>query len=120
MNFIWITLLVVPIIAGQLLGGWNNIALDDEEIQKFLPKIEKLYNQQVNDANQHKAIRFVDAKSQIVNGVNYKFKIEMGRTNCRLGKVCNDPSVSNKHQIDASVYKQPWTNTESISFKPSN
>ncbi|CAD5227503.1 unnamed protein product [Bursaphelenchus xylophilus] len=112
-------LVSVPIMAGQLVGGWSKLDLKDPVVQEYLTKVEKQYNQESNDKYHHRALQAVSAEQQVVSGMNYKIKYEFGKTNCLKGSVCaSDAPVTDKHHVEAKIYSQPWTKTEEITLHP--
>lgn len=38
------------------------------------------YNRQLNDANHHRLVKVHSVQSQVVSGMNYKVKLDLGRT----------------------------------------
>ncbi|KAM6271373.1 cystatin-C [Spheniscus humboldti] len=116
------------IFAGAVLGGEGRPRLvgapidvadadNDEGLQRALQFAVAEYNKASNDVYSSRVVRIISAKRQIVSGIKYIMKVEIGRTTCPKPATdlqsCafHDAPQMAKHTIcDFIVYTIPWLN----------
>ncbi|KAK1192445.1 CYT protein, partial [Pygoscelis papua] len=116
------------IFAGAVLGGEDRPRLvgapidvadadNDEGLQRALQFAVAEYNKASNDMYSSRVVRIISAKRQIVSGIKYIMKVEIGRTTCPKPATdlqsCafHDAPQMAKHTIcDFVVYTIPWLN----------
>ncbi|NWH80260.1 CYT protein, partial [Piaya cayana] len=103
----------------RLVGGPMEIGSpeNDEGLQRALRFAVSEYNKASNDMYSSRAVRVLSAKRQIVSGVKYIMKVEIGRTTCPKPATdlqsCafHDAPHMAKHSVcDFVVYTVPWLN----------
>ncbi|NWR69970.1 CYT protein, partial [Centropus unirufus] len=103
----------------RLLGGPVEIGSpeNDEGLQRALRFAVAEYNKASNDMYSSRAVRVLSAHRQIVAGVKYIMKVEIGRTTCP--KPATDlqscafhsaPQMAKHAVCDFVVYSVPWQN----------
>ncbi|KFQ75801.1 Cystatin, partial [Phaethon lepturus] len=82
-------LLFVGVVLGgedrpRLIGAPVDIANadNDEGLQRALQFAMAEYNKASNDMYSSRVVRIISAKRQIVSGIKYIMKVEVGRTTC--------------------------------------
>ncbi|KAK2531881.1 cystatin [Columba guinea] len=116
------------LLAGAVLGAENrplpvgapvdvDNADNDEGLQRALRFAMAEYNKASNDMYSSRVVRVISAKRQIVSGIKYIMKVEIGRTTCPKPAAdlqsCafHDAPQMAKHTIcDFVVYTVPWLN----------
>ncbi|KAF1598104.1 Cystatin, partial [Eudyptes chrysocome] len=116
------------IFAGAVLGGEDRPRLvgapidvadadNDEGLQRALQFAMAEYNKASNDMYSSRVVRIISAKRQIVSGIKYIMKVEIGRTTCPKPATdlqsCafHDAPQMAKHTVcDFVVYTIPWLN----------
>ncbi|KAF1674777.1 Cystatin, partial [Pygoscelis papua] len=116
------------LFAGAVLGGEDRPRLvgapidvadadNDEGLQRALQFAVAEYNKASNDMYSSRVVRIISAKRQIVSGIKYIMKVEIGRTTCPKPATdlqsCafHDAPQMAKHTIcDFVVYTIPWLN----------
>ncbi|KAF1527599.1 Cystatin, partial [Eudyptes sclateri] len=116
------------IFAGAVLGGEDRPRLvgapidvadadNDEGLQRALQFAMAEYNKASNDMYSSRVVRIISAKRQIVSGIKYIMKVEIGRTTCPKPATdlqsCafHDAPQMAKHTVcDFIVYTIPWLN----------
>ncbi|NXU27170.1 CYT protein, partial [Thalassarche chlororhynchos] len=116
------------LFAGSVLGGEDRPRLvggpvdidspaNDEGLQRALRFAMEEYNKASNDAYSSRVVRIISAKRQIVSGIKYIMKVEIGRTTCP--KPATDlqscafhdaPQMAKYTICDFVVYTVPWLN----------
>ncbi|NXS62105.1 CYT protein, partial [Brachypteracias leptosomus] len=90
---------------------------NDEGVQRALQFAMTEYNRASNDMYSSKVVRIISAKKQIVSGIKYIIKVEIGRTTCQ--KPAADPQSCSLHDAPQMakhtictfvVYSIPWLN----------
>ncbi|XP_075563610.1 cystatin-C [Pelecanus crispus] len=103
----------------SLVGGMVDIenADNDGGLQRALQFAMAEYNKASNDMYSSRVVEIISAKRQIVSGVKYVMKVEIGRTTCPKPATnlqsCafHDAPQMAKHAIcDFVVYTVPWLN----------
>ncbi|NXC18060.1 CYT protein, partial [Corythaeola cristata] len=103
----------------RLLGAPETISnLDnDEGLQRALQFAMAEYNKASNDMYSSRVVRIISAQRQIVAGIKYIIKVEIGRTTCQKPAAdlqsCAFPDVPQmaKHAVcNFVVYSVPWLN----------
>ncbi|NXF53699.1 CYT protein, partial [Oceanites oceanicus] len=116
------------LFAGAVLGGEDRPRLvggpvdigdpsNDEGMQRALHFAMEEYNKASNDVYSSRVVRVISAKKQIVSGIKYTMKVEIGRTTCPKPATdlqsCafHDAPQMAKHTIcNFVVYIVPWLN----------
>ncbi|NXW01098.1 CYT protein, partial [Fregetta grallaria] len=111
------------VLAGEdrprLVGGPVDIGnpSNDEGLQRALHFAMEEYNKASNDVYSSRVVRVISAKRQIVSGIKYIMKVEIGRTTCPKPATdlqsCafHDAPQMAKHTIcNFVVYTVPWLN----------
>ncbi|NXW88212.1 CYT protein, partial [Alopecoenas beccarii] len=116
------------LLAGAVVGAENRPRLlgapvdvdnadNDEGLQRALRFAVAEYNKASNDMYSGRVVRVISAKRQIVSGIKYIMKVEIGRTTCPKPATdlqsCafHDAPQMAKHTIcDFVVYTVPWLN----------
>ncbi|KFQ35142.1 Cystatin, partial [Mesitornis unicolor] len=90
---------------------------NDEGLQQALRFAMAEYNKASNDMYSSRVVRIIRARRQIVAGVKYMIKVEIGRTTCPKPAAdlqsCafHDAPQMAKHNIcNFVVYSVPWLN----------
>ncbi|XP_009509780.2 cystatin-C [Phalacrocorax carbo] len=115
-------------LAGAVLGSEDRPRLvgapvdipntdNDEGLQRALQFAMAEYNKASNDMYSSRVVRVINAKKQIVSGIKYLIKVEIGRTTCSKPATdlqsCtfhDEPQMA-KHTIcNFVVYTVPWLN----------
>ncbi|XP_069706226.1 cystatin-C [Phaenicophaeus curvirostris] len=103
----------------RLLGAPIEIGSpeNDEGLQRALRFAVAEYNKASNDMYSSRAVRVLSAQRQIVSGVKYIMKVEIGRTTCPKPATdlqsCafHDAPHMAKHSVcEFTVYTVPWLN----------
>ncbi|NXV88997.1 CYT protein, partial [Calonectris borealis] len=116
------------LFAGAVLGGEDRPRLvggpvdidnptNDEGLQRALQFAMEEYNKASNDVYSSRVVRIISAKRQIVSGIKYIMKVEIGRTTCP--KPATDlqscafhdaPQMAKRTICTFVVYTVPWLN----------
>uniref|UniRef100_A0A8V5FSZ4 Egg-white cystatin n=1 Tax=Melopsittacus undulatus TaxID=13146 RepID=A0A8V5FSZ4_MELUD len=103
----------------HLVGAPMNIANadNDEGLQRALQFAMTEYNRASNDMYSSRVVRVVSAKRQIVSGVKYIMKVEVGRTTCpktatdlQSCALHEEPDMAKLTTCNFVVYTVPWLN----------
>ncbi|KAM6138709.1 cystatin-C [Phoenicopterus ruber ruber] len=126
---VWLTLLAAALMfAGAVLGSEDRPRLlgapvdvdnadNDEGLQRALQFAMAEYNKASNDMYSSRVTRILSAKRQIVSGIKYIMKVEIGRTTCT--KPATDlqscgfhdaPQMAKRTICNFVVYTVPWLN----------
>ncbi|NXE07504.1 CYT protein, partial [Lophotis ruficrista] len=106
-----------------LVGGPTEIdnPENDEGLQRALQFAMAEYNKASNDMYYSRVVRIISAQRQIVSGLIYTMKVEIGRTTCTKPATdlqsCgfHDAPQMAKHTICVfKVYTIPWLNKISL------
>ncbi|NWH43100.1 CYT protein, partial [Fregata magnificens] len=121
-------LAVALMFVGAVLGGEGRPSLvgapvdvtdadNDEGLQRALQFAMAEYNKASNDMYSSRVVRIISAKRQVVAGIKYIMKVEIGRTTCPKPATdlqsCafHDAPQMAKHTIcNFTVYTVPWLN----------
>ncbi|CAD5232919.1 unnamed protein product [Bursaphelenchus xylophilus] len=106
-------------MSGPIVGGYTEQDPNSPDIKPWVEKAVHNYNKQSNHANLHRLVKVHSVHTQVVAGTNYKIKLDVGETNKKNNsdeKLVGDEEVSNVKTITATVFHQPWTNTEEYKF----
>ncbi|NXV13192.1 CYT protein, partial [Cepphus grylle] len=116
------------LLAGAVVGAQDRPRLvgapvtiddadNDEGLQRALEFAMAEYNRASNDMYSSRVVRIISAKRQIVAGIKYTIKVEVGRTTCPKPATnlqsCafHDAPQMSKHTIcNFVVYSVPWLN----------
>ncbi|NWW89338.1 CYT protein, partial [Rhynochetos jubatus] len=90
---------------------------NDEGLQRALQFAMAEYNKASNDMYSSRVVRVLRAQKQIVAGIKYTMKVEVGRTTCTKPATnlqsCafhDAPQMAKHHTCDFVVYTIPWLN----------
>uniref|UniRef100_A0A8V5FU02 Egg-white cystatin n=1 Tax=Melopsittacus undulatus TaxID=13146 RepID=A0A8V5FU02_MELUD len=90
---------------------------NDEGVQKALKFAMTEYNKASNDLYASRVVRIISAKSQIVSGVKYIMKVEVGQTTCpktatdlQSCALHEEPDMAKLTTCKFVVYTVPWLN----------
>lgn len=108
----------------RLVGGIMDADGDDVDVQRMLDFAVREYNKMSNDKYLHRAMTIVSARKQVVSGMNYFLKVEIGRTKCTKSQSVSSswsscpfhdrPDLKKKTLCLFQVYTVPWLNTTSL------
>ncbi|XP_018409463.1 PREDICTED: cystatin-2-like [Nanorana parkeri] len=108
----------------QLLGGWETANKNSKMVKEIAAFSVSQYNLQSNERFLSKIISVLDAKQQVVAGMNYELTILLGNTACKKGKnYMNKPcplltgSKLKKVKCIFTVYDIPWENERTLEGK---
>ncbi|NXP55801.1 CYT protein, partial [Heliornis fulica] len=124
-------LVAALMFAGAVLAGENGMGLlgapmsipdtNDDGLQRALQFAMSEYNKASNDMYSSRVVRIIDAKRQIVSGIKYIMKVEIGRTTCP--KPATDlqscafhdtPQMAKHITCNFVVYTVPWLNENKL------
>uniref|UniRef100_A0A3B3QC36 Cystatin C (amyloid angiopathy and cerebral hemorrhage) n=1 Tax=Paramormyrops kingsleyae TaxID=1676925 RepID=A0A3B3QC36_9TELE len=97
-----------------LVGAPSDASLNDPEVKKALRWAVSEYNKQSNDAYLRGVSKVVKVQKQVVSGIKYIFKVNMGRTACRKDgaesscAVHMDVDQAKAYVCTFEVWSQPW------------
>ncbi|XP_053919656.1 cystatin-like [Cuculus canorus] len=120
-------LLLLVLFAGEAMSGEQRRMVgapveigtpeNDEGLQRALSFAVAEYNKASNDMYSSRAVRVLSAQRQIVSGIKYMMKVEIGRTTCPKPATdlqscaLHDAPHMAKHSVcDFVVYTVPWLN----------
>uniref|UniRef100_A0A0K0E2Y5 Cystatin domain-containing protein n=1 Tax=Strongyloides stercoralis TaxID=6248 RepID=A0A0K0E2Y5_STRER len=89
------------------LGGWSTIDINSDEVKELAKKVINKYTTE-NEENNF-LFKVIDAKQQIVAGVNYNLLILISSLSCNLTLNCSK-------YLQATIFQQPWNCTEEINI----
>ncbi|NWU69310.1 CYT protein, partial [Pterocles burchelli] len=103
----------------RLVGAPVDIdnAGNDEGMQRALRFAIVEYNRASNDMYSSRVVRVLSAQRQIVSGIKYIMKVEIGRTTCpkpaadlQSCALHEEPQMAKHTVCDFVVYTVPWLN----------
>ncbi|KAF8796835.1 Cystatin-1 like protein [Argiope bruennichi] len=109
--------------ANSIPGGWRQITdLNSPDVQKNAQKAAIMLSKSMNTPFYFKPLNITKAESQVVSGMNYRFEMSIGPTQCKKSQNVAEQEVKNcplqkcKSPLYCSIqmYVQPWTNTNKI------
>ncbi|KAH9426586.1 hypothetical protein DERP_002685 [Dermatophagoides pteronyssinus] len=88
-NFMAASLMIMAICFDVTFGTgeWHPIDVNNTEFRDTLKKVEKQMAKKINSTNVYRIREPKSAQSQLVAGMNYKTKLEMGETNCNKADI---------------------------------
>ncbi|XP_054324058.1 cystatin-S-like [Pongo pygmaeus] len=102
-------------------GGIYDADLNDEGVQHALHFAINKYNKDTEDENYRRPLRVLQAREQIMAGMNYFFDVEVGRTICTKSQLNLDtcafheqPELQKKQLCSFEIYEVPWENRRSL------
>ncbi|XP_051831794.1 cystatin-like [Antechinus flavipes] len=121
-SFLLLPLLLLALVVAahaeripRLLGGLSEANVNDENVKRALNFAISEFNRATNDKYGSRLVRVLEAKKQLVAGMKYIFKVEIGRTTCTksVADFSNCPDHKEpplkKHSIcDFEVHTVPW------------
>ncbi|XP_069810479.1 cystatin-C-like [Dendropsophus ebraccatus] len=75
--------LTLAINGKGLIGGYRESDANGNEVQEAAKFAVKMYNKASNDVHLYKFIKVESAERQVVNGINNKLVVKIGRTSCQ-------------------------------------
>ncbi|XP_076599676.1 cystatin C (amyloid angiopathy and cerebral hemorrhage) [Chaetodon auriga] len=99
---------------GGLVGGPQDIDVNDEGLQNALNFAVANHNRQSNDVYLRQVAEVVKAQRQVVTGLKYIITVKMGRTTCRKTNpseecaVPHDPQQAQLYQCTFTVWARSW------------
>ncbi|NXL61334.1 CYT protein, partial [Chordeiles acutipennis] len=125
----FLTLLAAALLfAGAVLGSERRPGLlgapldiedadNDEGVQRALQFAMVEYNRASNDMYSSRVVRIISAQRQLVSGIKYIIKVEIGRTTCPKPAAdlqsCafhEEPQMAKRNICTFTVYNIPWLN----------
>ncbi|KAJ8248625.1 hypothetical protein GJAV_G00244010 [Gymnothorax javanicus] len=119
----------LAVVCGSMVGGYSPADLSDEGVDSVLDYAVKQYNLKSNAMYYSKAV-VKSVETQVVAGINYRFKVEMVKTTCKKGdqitnimqcSVASDTANSKSEECTFIVWVRAWLNkmelTKSICTK---
>ncbi|XP_063297461.1 cystatin-like [Pelobates fuscus] len=101
-------------------GGWHDVKVDDDGVQKVLQFAVTEHNQESNGEFM-KVNRIVTARRQVVAGMKYNLKVDVSIYNCQVSDTenCQNPENSDqqKKRCTFEVLTVPWMNTTEVKRK---
>ncbi|XP_070833668.1 cystatin C (amyloid angiopathy and cerebral hemorrhage) [Chaetodon trifascialis] len=101
---------------GALVGGFQDIDVNDEGAQNALNFAVAFHNRGSNDMYLSKVAEVVKVQRQVVSGLKYIITVKMGKTPCRktdASEVCaihEDPEKARVYQCTFTVWSRLWLN----------
>ncbi|PNI39563.1 CST1 isoform 2 [Pan troglodytes] len=102
-------------------GGIYNADLNDEWVQRALHFAISEYNKATKDDYYRRPLRVLRARQQTVEGVNFFFDVEVGRTICTKSQPNLDtcafheqPELQKKQLCSFEIYEVPWEDRRSL------
>ncbi|XP_067900663.1 cystatin-like [Heterodontus francisci] len=97
-----------------ILGGPEDASPNDAKVIEVAQFAVAEFNKKSNDAYLYKIVTIVSAQKQVVSGVKYILKVEVGRTQCRQGMAdalesCDFAEPPQKRLCDFDIVTVPWT-----------
>ncbi|RWS22419.1 hypothetical protein B4U80_05788 [Leptotrombidium deliense] len=104
----------------SLPGGWNDVT--DGNKKNELVKFSVVhYNERSNSYFVKNVVRVVDAKQQVVSGINYRLTIELGTTQCKRNEVtfdnidhCVPADGGNVESCTIVIWERTWLNEREV------
>ncbi|KAG7259843.1 hypothetical protein CRUP_029069 [Coryphaenoides rupestris] len=105
--------------SGAMPGGFSKVDVSDPGVSAALQFAVSQHNQRTNDMFVHQVSRVISAERQVVNGLNYRFILEMGTTACRKDGVETECLVHlnpEDAQVQVCTFKvyRNWTDGVSV------
>uniref|UniRef100_A0A0A1WCX6 Cystatin E/M n=1 Tax=Echis coloratus TaxID=64175 RepID=A0A0A1WCX6_ECHCO len=119
-------LLLPSALPAMMPGGLSPRAVTDPEVQEAAAFAVEEYNARCTNDNYFKALRVVEAQSQVVSGMKYYLTMELEKTACRktAGKSkvyqeiqnCNLPPENQQQVLSChfEVWSRPWLKTTQL------
>ncbi|XP_015672096.1 cystatin-1 [Protobothrops mucrosquamatus] len=116
-------LLLPSVLPATMPGGLSPRDVTDPEVQEAAVFAVEEYNARSTNSNYFKALRVVEAQSQVVSGAKYYLTMELVKTNCQ--KIAGNPKVYQEIQncrlpprnrqekltCHFEVWSRPWLKT---------
>ncbi|KFM75487.1 L-cystatin, partial [Stegodyphus mimosarum] len=99
-------LVLVACATAGLLGGFEDVEVDDEEVLTAANHATKRLSKQFASPYHSKLAKVLKAKRQIVAGVNFKMDIIVGLTTCKKNEVEFEEASDCDFQDNISTYKK--------------
>lgn len=112
-------LLVVSVMVANatLVGAPITASLEEPGVKDALQMAVSKHNERSNDMFVRGVSDVLEVRKQVVSGIKYIFKVQMGRTACRKGGVdessCtvhSDADQAKAYICNFEVWSQPWLN----------
>uniref|UniRef100_A0A8C0WNJ5 Cystatin domain-containing protein n=1 Tax=Castor canadensis TaxID=51338 RepID=A0A8C0WNJ5_CASCN len=116
----WILRLLLATLATALvLSPEANV--NDEEVQQVIDFVLQFYNDANDDLYASRAVRVMSAKQQVVAGILYYLKTEIGRTTCTKSQselsdcpFSEHPDQQKREICNFQVHSVPWEHEISV------
>jgi hypothetical protein len=95
----------------QIMGGSSGVPLDDEAMLAALQAGMKIMNQQSNSGKLQLVVRVLEVTRQVVAGLKYVIRIEMGQSECRISddeRTLEECPVDSTAIHELTIWDQPW------------
>ncbi|XP_055932744.1 cystatin-C-like [Argiope bruennichi] len=101
-----IVLLSLVALSCALLGGYETVDPNDEEVVKAANEAAKVLSKQFSGKFHHKLAKVLKAKRQIVAGTNFQMDIIVGQTFCTKDEYVYENIVGCDFQTHQSTFKK--------------
>ncbi|KAI0221793.1 Cathepsin F [Lamellibrachia satsuma] len=104
-------------LASGLFGGDTDIDVNDDDIQKLAKAAVDQLNARSNSMFKSKLVTLKSAKVQLVSGLLYKLKLDVGTSDCRKGdtsKQLDDCAVTQMQECAVKLWVQSWTDKKEL------
>nr|J3RYX9.1 RecName: Full=Cystatin-1; Flags: Precursor [Crotalus adamanteus] len=115
-------LLLPSVLPASMPGGLSPRDVTDPEVQEAAVFAVEEYNARSTNSNYFKALRLVQAESQVVSGAKYYLTMELVKTSCRKTngnpkgyqeiQNCRLPPRNQQEKLTChfEVWSRPWLN----------
>ncbi|KAG8180507.1 hypothetical protein JTE90_007462 [Oedothorax gibbosus] len=104
-----VLLCVVALATCALIGGYNHREVDDEDVVAAANHAAKSLSKTFAGKYHHRLAKVAKAESQVVNGVNYRLTVIVGKTTCKKDEVEFENASNCEFQEGISTYKKCTT-----------
>ena len=99
-------LFCATIVASQLVGGYVDRSIEDDDVAFAAKFAAQALGLQFKTPYHAKLTKVRKAQSQVVAGVNYKFNLIVGLTNCKKAEVDYEKIEECEYQDSVSTYRK--------------
>lgn len=103
--------------ATGILGGWKDVDVNDDDVKEVAKGAVELLSARSNSMYKSKLVTLKSAQVQLVNGLLYKFTLDVGTSECRKGddnKQLEECDVTEIQECNLKFWVQPWTNMKNL------
>ncbi|XP_070771876.1 cystatin C (amyloid angiopathy and cerebral hemorrhage) [Enoplosus armatus] len=108
---------VVAVGLGGMVGGYNDIDMNDEGARNALDFAVVRHNSGNNDIYLSQVAEVVKVQRQVVAGAKYSITVRMAKTPCRKDRAIElcathqqDPEKAQPYTCTFTVWSRPWLN----------